>query len=98
MIDLLGTVAGVLTTFAYAPQVYRCWVTKSVGDVSLTMYAVMCAGISLWLAYGLLIGSLPLVLANSASLLLTTTIIALRLRYGGRSADSQSRRWGVDPS
>ena len=52
--------------------------------ISLGMYATFTVGIALWLAYGLLLGAWPLVLANSATLLLALAVLAMRLRYGRR--------------
>ena len=38
-------------------------------------------GILLWLYYGILLQSLPIILANAVTLVLTLTIIALKIFY-----------------
>ena len=48
--DWLGTVAGVLTTVAFAPQVWIVWKTRSTRDISLSMYLVFTTGVGFWLA------------------------------------------------
>ena len=80
--DFLGTVAGFLTTVAFAPQVWGVWKTRSTRDISLTMYLVFTSGVAFWLAYGLLLGAWPIIVANSVTLALTGTVLALKLRHG----------------
>ena len=50
---LIGTVAGCLSTAAFVPQAWQIWKTRSARDVSLAMYAVLIAGVALWIVYGL---------------------------------------------
>jgi len=78
----LGLMAGGCTTFAYLPQVIKTWRTRSTHDVSRGMFVLMVAGIVLWLAYGILQNDLPIIVANVASLVLTTTILYFKLRFG----------------
>lgn len=80
--DLLGTIAGVLTTVAFVPQVWRVWKTRSARDISLGMYLVFTTGVGFWLAYGLVLGAWPIVVANSVTLILTGTVLALKLVHG----------------
>ena len=74
-IELIGFLAAVLTTVAFIPQVYKVWQTKSVSGLSLTMYLIFFSGVFLWLVYGLIINSLPMILGNSITLLLTSIIL-----------------------
>ncbi len=78
----IGLAAGTLTTIALVPQFAKAWRSRSTRDVSLGSYAILTAGVFLWLAYGLMIGDIPLILANIVSLFLSLGIIALKLRYG----------------
>lgn len=80
--DFLGTVAGILTTVAFAPQVWGVWKTRSTRDISLSMYLVFTTGVGFWLAYGLLLGAWPIIVANAVTLALTGTVLALKLRHG----------------
>ena len=80
-ITTLGIAAGVLTTIAYLPQLIKTWQSKSAGDISWTMLIVLCLGIILWLAYGLAIHDLPILLANIVTLLLAGVILVLKIRY-----------------
>ncbi len=80
-VDLLGYVAGACTTAAFWPQLYKTWSTKSAGDVSLGMLSIFSIGVGLWLAYGLLLDAWPIILTNSITIMLTVSILILKLRY-----------------
>ncbi|MBW2976170.1 SemiSWEET transporter [Candidatus Woesearchaeota archaeon] len=80
-ITILGLAAGTLTTIAFLPQVIKTWKTKSTGDLSLVMIIGFCAGIILWLVYGILLASLPIILANAATFVLALTILIFKIRY-----------------
>jgi len=77
----IGIAAAILTTAAFAPQAIQAWRTRSTRDVSLTMFLLMVSGIALWLVYGILIGDLPLILANAVTLLLAGAILVAKIRF-----------------
>ena len=79
--NLVGLAAGTLTTIAFVPQVLKTWRTKSGEDISLGMFLLFSTGVLLWLLYGLAIGSLPVILANAVTLLLSLAVLVLKLRY-----------------
>lgn len=79
--DLLGTVAGTLTTLSFVPQVLKTWKSKSAGDISFGMFLLFSAGILLWLIYGILIGAQPIIVANSVTLVLAVAIVVMKIRY-----------------
>lgn len=79
--DLLGLVAGTLTTIAFVPQVVKLWRSRSTRDISLGMFVTFSIGVALWLLYGLAIHAWPIVLANAVTLLLALTILILKLRH-----------------
>ena len=81
-VTALGLLAGTLTTIAFVPQVIKTWRTRSTHDISLGMFAILVAGILAWLAYGALIGDIPLILANAVTLLLAGTILFFKIRNG----------------
>jgi MtN3 and saliva related transmembrane protein len=78
---LLGFLAGALTTISFCPQLVKTWQTKSAGDVSLGMLLTFSAGVLLWLLYGILLGAWPIIITNLITVLLTVTILVLKLRY-----------------
>ena len=81
LIDSIGLAAGLLTTTAFLPQVWKIYRTKSGKDISARMFSLFSAGIVLWLIYGVLLQSVPLIVSNAVTLILSLTIIGLKLRY-----------------
>ena len=79
--DALGLAAGVLTTLAFVPQVIRVWRTRSARDLSLASFAIFTVGVALWLAYGIAIGALPVIVANAVTLVLAGAILVMKLVF-----------------
>lgn len=80
-VTILGLVAAALTTTAFLPQLLKTWRTKSAKDVSLWMLITFSIGVFLWLIYGLCIQSVPVILANLITLVLSSINLLLKLRY-----------------
>ena len=78
---MIGSIAAILTTFAFLPQVIKVIKTKDTESIALGMYLMQVLGIALWLAHGLVIQDLPLILANSVSFILLGTILVYKIRY-----------------
>ncbi len=79
--DLIGSLAACLTTASFVPQAWLTFKTRDVSGVSLAMYSVFTVGVALWLAYGLLLRSWPMVMANAITLLLALMILGMKLVY-----------------
>jgi len=80
MTDMIGLIAATLTTISFLPQTLMVLRTGRTDGISLCMYALFTAGVAGWLIYGLLTGSLPVILANAITLALATTILVLKVR------------------
>ncbi len=80
--NLIGIIAGAITTSALIPQALKIYKTKSAKDVSLAMFIFLAIGIMLWFLYGVLIKEIPVILANLVSLILIFLIIFMKIRYG----------------
>jgi len=78
---LVGSIGAVCTTGAFVPQALRVWRLKRADEISLATFAVFGVGTLVWLVYGLLIGSLPVILANAVTIVLALTIVVLKLNY-----------------
>lgn len=79
--EMLGLVAGALTTVSFVPQVLKIWRTKSGNDVSYGMFFLFSLGVLLWLVYGWSLNAMPIVIANAVTLVLALLVIALKYRY-----------------
>jgi MtN3 and saliva related transmembrane protein len=80
--DWTGSIAATLTTLAFIPQVWKVLRTRHTHDISLGMYAIFSGGVAMWLAYGILLGSWPIIIANSITLLLAGTVLVMKIRFG----------------
>lgn len=80
MIDLIGTIAAVLTTLSFVPQAILVIRTKRTEGISLTMYAMFTTGVAAWLVYGLSLGAMPIILANAVTLALASVILTIKIR------------------
>ena len=79
--ELIGYLAATLTTISFVPQVLHTWRLRSAHGISLGMYAIFTSGVVLWLVYGLLLGAWPLIIANTATLVLALFILAMKVRF-----------------
>ena len=77
--DLIGYPAALLTTLAFMPQAWKSWRTRDLSGISLPMYVLFTTGVALWLAYGVVIGSIPVIVANAITLLLAMAILLLKV-------------------
>lgn len=78
--EYIGFFAATLTTSAFLPQAYKIWKSKTADGLSLTMYLVMGTGTLSWLAYGIMIKSPSMIVANVISTLIIVFIIIFILR------------------
>lgn len=78
--DFVGFAAAGLTTVAFIPQAAKSWMTRDLSGVSLPMYSLFTAGVALWLVYGLILGAWPIIIANVITLILSGSVLVLKLR------------------
>ncbi len=78
--DLVGAIAAILTTAAFFPQAVKTLRTRDASGLSLTMYALLLCGVTLWLVYGVILGSWPLILSNAIVLVPQSLVMAMLLR------------------
>ncbi|MCA1952393.1 MAG: SemiSWEET transporter [Hyphomicrobiales bacterium] len=79
---MIGSLAAAITTLCWVPQALKVIRTRDTRALSLIMYLMLTLGIGLWLVYGLLIGSWPLIGANTVTFILVVIILGLKLRHG----------------
>lgn len=88
--ESIGFIAALLTTSAFVPQAWMTVRTRDTRSISLAMYVVFNIGITLWLSYGVLIDSRPMIWANVVTLLLSMTILAVKWQNRHRDRDPKS--------
>jgi MtN3 and saliva related transmembrane protein len=80
-IDFIGYIAATCTTVSFLPQLIRVVKLRSAKDISLGMFSIFSIGTALWLTYGLLSHSKPVIVANAVTCVLSISILVLKLRY-----------------
>lgn len=82
IILIVGILAGILTTAAFLPQLIRVVKTKHTKDLSLVTFFMFSLGVFLWLIYGILLGELPIILANAFTLVFAMLIVIMKIKHG----------------
>lgn len=83
--EAIGFGAATCTTFAFVPQVIHVWRTRSAADISLAMYLVFFVGLMQWFAYGLLLHSWPIIIANAVTMMLAGAVLVMKLAFERRA-------------
>lgn len=79
--NIIGSIAAVLTTIAFLPQALHSWKTRDLSGISLPMYSLFSLGVAFWFAYGLMITSWPVIIANGLTLVLACTVLMLKIQH-----------------
>ena len=81
-LEWFGFAAAFLTTVSFIPQAIMTIRTKNTRGISRGMYSMFTLGVVFWLVYGIALNSWPMILANTVTLGLASTILVMKLRYG----------------
>jgi MtN3 and saliva related transmembrane protein len=81
-VEILGYVAGAVTTFTFLPQVIKTAKDKAVKDISLLMFVIAAANEIMWVLYGVLLNNnWVIILTNSILLVMSSIMIYFKLTY-----------------
>jgi MtN3 and saliva related transmembrane protein len=81
-VSIIGFMAATCTTISFIPQVWFIIKTRNAKSISLNMYIIFTLGVFCWLIYGCYLHSLPIIIANSVTLILALTILILKIKLG----------------
>lgn len=79
--NILGLIAGAITSVAMLPQLIKVLKKKDVDDLSLAMICTLVAGLSLWVWYGILKVELPIILSNAFAVLVNICLLVSYFIY-----------------
>ncbi len=82
----IGLVAGTLTSLAAIPQVIKTLKSGHVRDISIWQPLLLTIGVALWMIYGILIGDLPLIIANITPLVCNALLTGMKIHYGRKDS------------
>jgi MtN3 and saliva related transmembrane protein len=77
----VGLLAGALTSCAVLPQLLKAYRSRQVRDISVWQPVLLVLGMGLWLAYGILMGDLPLIAANLFSIACNVLLVVMKFLY-----------------
>lgn len=80
--EILGLVGGALVTFSMIPQVIRVFKLRSAREISLLFTMLLWLGMVFWLAYGIYLDLIPIILWNAVSLILVALLMYAKLMFG----------------
>lgn len=81
IITITGFIAAVLTTGSFLPQAIKTIQTKDTSGISLFMYSLFTLGTLLWLLFGLFSNNMPILVANTVTLIFATIILVYKIKY-----------------
>jgi MtN3 and saliva related transmembrane protein len=82
IVDAIGAAGAILTTLCWVPQTAKIIREREARAISLPGTTLCTFGVLLWLIYGLAILDAPLIGSSIATLIMTMTILVLKIRHG----------------
>ncbi len=79
--EILGYAAGAITSLTFLPQVVKTWKERSAKDVSLLMFIIAAVNEVMWIGYGTLRSDWVIIATNAVVLIMSLTMIFLKLRF-----------------
>ncbi len=81
ILKYIGFFAAFCTTISFLPQAIKVYKSRSTKDISLYMFLIFTIGTTCWLIYGVIISSVPIILANAITLVLSFFILVYKIKY-----------------
>lgn len=78
---MVGSIASVLVSSSFIPQIIKGYRTKRLNDVSYLLMILISIGMSLWIVYGIEKQDMVIVGANTATIALNMTLLGLKAKY-----------------
>ncbi|WP_263367756.1 SemiSWEET family sugar transporter [Edaphobacter bradus] len=89
LVEEIGFVAAFCTTAAFVPQLLRVLKLRSAREISLGTFLLFSVGVAMWLMYGLMIRSKPVIASNVVTLALSLSILFLKMKYDRDGASEE---------
>jgi MtN3 and saliva related transmembrane protein len=81
IVQVVGVVAGILTSVALLPQVVKVYREKRSEQISIGYLVTLMSGQSLWIVYGILRSDTPVVATNIFSITVSLVMLVLGIKY-----------------
>ncbi|HPI46856.1 MAG TPA: SemiSWEET transporter [Hyphomonadaceae bacterium] len=78
--EVIGSLAAFLTTASFVPQAAKVLRTRETSAISLVMYSMFTAGVTLWGIYGVMTMQWSIIIANAVTVVLASIILGMKVR------------------
>jgi MtN3 and saliva related transmembrane protein len=85
-LTLVGSIASVLVSSSFIPQIIKGYRTKHLNDVSYLLMILISVGMSLWIVYGIEKQDMVIVGANATTIALNMILLGLKTKYAKNSS------------
>ena len=82
--EILGLVAGAITTGSLVPQVIRVYRLRAAREISLFFTILFIVGDSTWLYYGIYFRLMPVIFWNILAIILALILLMGKLKYDSK--------------
>jgi len=83
--EIIGLIAGILTSSSLIPQIMKTLKTKDAQDISFKMLLVLLIGLCLWIYYGIINRDRPIIYTNILAASITILMIFLKYKYSRKA-------------
>jgi len=80
-LEILGLIAGAITSMGYLPQIYKGYKTKKLNDVSYYMPGILAIGMFLWFVYCIILNAIAVIVANIFGIACSILLIIMKRSY-----------------
>ena len=81
IVEIIGLIAGIITSLGFLPQLFRGFKTKKLNDVSYFMPSILSFGMSMWFVYGYFTKSIAIMTANAFGIFCCIGLIIMKKIY-----------------
>ncbi|MEJ6980176.1 SemiSWEET transporter [Pedobacter sp. P351] len=83
--EIIGLIAGVLTSTAMIPQLVKTIKEKNADHISPLMVIILILGTGSWTYYGVIKDDLPIIFTNAFSALVNTTMLFFKIKFAQKN-------------
>ncbi len=79
--NIIVSIFGILMSIGHFPQAYKIYKNKTSKDVSLITYFIFFVGSFIWLAYGVILNEVPIIISFIIGVLGSFSVLFMALKY-----------------
>jgi len=91
IIDIFGYIGAVLLTILFIPQVVTTYKTRNIDSLSYIFLILEFLASLNFIIYGFLIGSIPVIIANSSAFICSILLIVAKRNFKDQNNDIENQ-------